>query len=214
MQIFKPGFLTLITVAGTCSAQVPAVAILFPDVPSLATLEGVVPGMSVAQLLELRKPSEAPYLGLREVINGDTVEYRVDHPTGRQSVAEDALFGPSTLNRKAIVYGINSWERSASPDTAERIWKTRLIALEGRTDGRVQCFATKRAGVSRTALARSGNVWLGVQLIERRTMRSLGGDVVSPAIVISFASTQLDPYVPPQFPRETMTCPQQVLGRL
>jgi hypothetical protein len=207
MQILRPIFLALVVV-GTCRGQVPTVSVLFPDVPSLAALKGVYPGISVGELLDLRKPVEAPYLGLREVVDGDTVQYHVDKPTSRQSAVEDAIFGLSRLNRGAVVHGINSWEPTATPEKAEREWTKRVVGLQRRTRSAVQCFTTKRAGVTRTALAHEGNVWMGVQLIEKNTRRSYGGDITFPAVVITFVSTKIDAYAPTQFARDTIACSQ------
>jgi hypothetical protein len=206
MHTVRPPFVALMLALGICRGQVPTVATLFPDVPSLTALKEVFPGITVGQLLALRNPTQANYVGLREVLAGDTVEYRVENPTSRQSVLEDALFGRSRLSPTAIIYAINSWEPT-DPSAAEQKWMGRAIALQARTHGEVECFTTKRAGITRTALSRQDNLWLGVQLIEERKMRSLGEERVIPPIVITFASTKLDSYVPSQFSREPITCP-------
>jgi hypothetical protein len=199
--------LILAATSGTCRGQVPEVAGLFPDVPPMAALRGVFPGMRVEQLLQIRKAVLAPYIGMHEVVNGDTVEYRVDRPTSIQSEIENSLLGPSKLDPDATVYAIDVWDPTESPNEAEQKWTYHTIALQARTNG-MQCFVTKRAGVSRTALAQYGRLWLGVQLIEKRLLRSFGGDVRTvPPIVITFVSTKLEPYVPAEFPREATTCP-------
>jgi len=208
MPILKPVLLTLMVVVGTCRSQVPTAAELFPDVPSMAALQKVFPGISVGELLDIRKPVEAPYLGLREVVNGDTVQYQVDNPTSRQSPIEDVLFGHSTVNRAAIVFGINSWEPTNPPSSAERKWTNRVMALRSRMSEEVQCFTTRRAGFTRTALAHRDSVWFGVQLIEKQTRPSVGGDVTFPAIVVTFVATKLDPYAPARFARTPIACPQ------
>ena len=195
-------------VVGTCRSQVPTAAMLFPDVPSMTTLHGVFPGITIGELLRLRKAVEAPYLGLREVVNGDTIQYHVDNTTSHQSPIEDALFGRSALNRAGTVFGINSWEPTDSPDTAERKWTNRVIALQARVNREVQCFTTRRAGVTRTALAHRDSVWLGVQLIEKQTRPSFGGEVTFPAIVVTFVATKLDPYAPVRFARTPIACPE------
>jgi hypothetical protein len=201
----RVGVLALFT--AVCQAATPNLSVLFPDVPAFAPLTEVRVGMSIRSLLFARKPAPALYLGYREVVGRDTVEYRIDHPLRGQTADEASIFGREMIHENEPLIAVNTWERTPDVDSADTKWTNRVIALARRAPAALACFTIPRAGSTRTAIVKQGGVWLGVQLVNQRVMHDVRGNWVSPPVVITFAASRLDPYVPDRFVRTPIECP-------
>lgn len=184
---------------------------LFPETQALKALTGVYPGISVDRLRKLRPAaSEAPYIGLKEVLAGDTVRYRVTTPTVRQSSTETNIFGISKLLGGDHVEGIDLWQPIGSADSALRSWRKTALLLRARLGNgqSLQCFTiTRISGVTRFAIASADSISFGVALIEESHQPTVGGVITIPAIVDTFVTSRLDSYAPTRFARVSIPCP-------
>lgn len=195
---------------GTCGTRANPVDVpqLFPDVPQLAALNGVRPGMSVGELRALRKGAvSAPYVGLMETVDRDTIRYRMVSPPLRQSPTEDIVLGSSRLLDASSIDGIDLSQPTASMDSATRAWRERVVRMRGRDQRTADCFTISRASITRFALAHRGEVWFGVALIEERHERDARGPITFPAVLNTFVTSRLELYVPNEFTREPLSCP-------
>ena len=180
---------------------------LFPDVPVFAQMKDVSPGMSIRSLTRARHPVVAPYLGFHEAIAGDTVEYMIEDPPQSVAAFSGFVFEIQTKLESQPVVGINSWERSLSSDSVEARWARRVMSLRSRNKREPSCFTTTRSGLSKIALARNGDIWVGVQLISVRMLREVSRSWNSPHVLMAFATTDLDRYVPRKFTKKGVRCP-------
>ena len=201
---------TILFIAGACQANGPSVATLFPDVPAFATLTDVRPGMSIGSLWTTRKPQIAPYLGFTEVSAGDTIDYVIADPPYNDQGRGHLWFLAEKILKQETVIGVDVWERIADADSAHAKWANRVTALAERNKVEPTCFTSQRAGLSTTALVQQGDRWLGVQLIDKRESRGVGGSYVSPPTLITFATMRMDRYAPPRFTREPFRCPSGI----
>lgn len=211
-RYFNLAFAAIVGTTETCGTRQDLVDLpnLFPDVPALAALTGVHPGMSVGNLRGLRKTAvPAPYIGLMELVNGDTIKYRMVSPPYRQSPREDVFFGRSRLLSASSIEGIDLWEPTTPMDSATRVWRDRAIRMRNRDPRTVDCFTIGRAGTTRVALGQRNGVWFGVALIEERQERDARGPITLPAIVDTFVTSELELYVPSRFKRQSMPCPEK-----
>lgn len=189
------------------------VAKLFPDVPALAALRGVHPGMTAGELRSLRKSATpAPYIGLTETLNGDTIKYRMASPPARQSASEEVVLGAIQLLDGDSIDGIDLWQPASGPDSATQVWSGRATQMLRRNQGALDCFTIMRAGKTRFALSQREGVWFGVALIEEHQERDIRGPITFPAIVDTFVSSRLELYVPRNVVREQFPCPGSGAG--
>jgi hypothetical protein len=199
-----------LSTTGTCGTNTNDVDVaqLFPDVPQLAALTGVRPGMSVSELRGRRKAAvSAPYIGMMETLNGDTIKYRMVSPPARQSPSEDVLFGVSRLLGTDSIDGIGLWEHVTPMDSAARVWTDRAMRMHSRDPHNVDCFSISRSGTTRVAVAQYNGTWFGVALIEERHERDFRGPITLPAALETFVTSRLELYVPKQFKRQPLSCP-------
>jgi hypothetical protein len=177
--------------------------------------------MSVAALRKLRPRAEvAPYVGLSEPLNGDTIWYRIPDPPIRKSGTEGMFarvfggFDSQTIEALHLHHSIgksagqklDSTDLTALADSAERLWSDRARSLRKRFGG-MECFAMKRRGFVKMALAKSGEIWLGAALIQSRTYPIRDGEVFFPPALHTFVTSRLEYYAPSTMTRDALICP-------
>lgn len=189
------------------AGDTPAASIrdLLPSDTTLAALGRVRIGMTKRELKQARPGVEpAPYVGLREVVRGDTIKY-IFRPSDDRLSDESLMPIGAVPEEDAQLMGVDLWHYVPAH---EGHGIQRVVEFARSPDApAASCFRYVHgpASVAGATVVKSG-LTIGKLAYSRQTYESVYGRVVAPPLIRTFVAADERLIIHPALTRESVEC--------